>query len=284
MVYVLEQINEKQTSKTLKVTIPAEGIDMMGAIFNVAELGTECKGYADVTPAKQGYTLEITGGPIKNATAVDVAYIGAGTNEGNDGIYSTALFGAVHPGNTLNIHHITFENINIKNTNASGVGILVGTVGAYDPDDVALVGGTNGSVKISNVTIKNSSVVGHRSVGALVGSNQGFVELAGTITMDNVKVMTVGGRSGLLFGLHGNNDYLTFTNTATINAKNCAFEMYKCDQNTGNGLGLKNGQITSTCALANGGFETKTYGFTPNDIIASGYNHTLTAPVVNIIK
>ena len=235
MAYVLEQINKKATNKTLKITIPAEGIDMMGATFSVPELGTTAEGILDITPEKQGYVLEITGGPIKNATAVDVTYVGVGTNEGNDGIYHTALFGLVNAGNTLKIHDVTFENINIKNTNAGNVGILVGCVASYDE---AGTYGTEkrGIVEISNVTIKNSTVVGHRSVGALIGSCQtysGDIKLSGNITLDNVNVKTVGGRGGLLVGLTSKTVNTINAAGANIKLNNCSYSIYECEQNTG---------------------------------------------------
>ena len=243
MAYVLEQINEKKTNKTLKITIPAEGIDMMGAVFSVPALGTTIDRPSQFNASTEGYNIEITGGTIKNATAVDVAYIGPGTDKGNDGTYGTALFGFVNPGNTLNIHDVKFENINVKNTNSSGAAILVGTVWSVDAPN------GEGIVKISNVTIENSTVIGHRSVGALIGSDQGTVKLSGTIALNNVNVMTVGGRSGMLIGLANETGAPNFEDTAAITMTGCSYEIYKCEQNTGTyegeTLGLKDGKVVS---------------------------------------
>ena len=102
---------------------------------------------------------------------------------------------------------------------------------------------------LENVEIINSTVIGHRNVGALVGnaSDDGKVELKGAITLDNVQVKTVGGRSGLLIG------YLkeaNLTNTATIATKNgCSYSIYECEQNTGTFEGQKLGFDSATNIL-----------------------------------
>ena len=238
MVYVLEQFNANKTSKTLKITIDGT-VDMMGAAFSVPYIGTP-------DDSVKGYNIEITGGTIKNATAINVSDTDGKNNkgetgEGHDGMYGCSLFGIVRPGNTLNIHDVTFENVNIKNTHASGAAILVGAVyskSVWVDGTTTVAENGEGKVQISNVTISNSTVIGHRSVGALVGINQGTVELSGNIALEKVNVLAVGGRSGLLLGQNGSGSsadyaYQSFTSNAAITASNCAVAIYECAQNTG---------------------------------------------------
>ena len=66
-------------------------------------------------------------------------------------------------GHNVTIKDITIENANIKNIEAGNVGFLIGT--AATPEDAQ----PGSIVTIESVTIKNSTVVGHRNVGALVG-------------------------------------------------------------------------------------------------------------------
>ena len=51
--------------------------------------------------------------------------------------------------------------------------------------------------------VKNSSIIEHRSIGGLVGYiSSGTLTMNGTITMENVSVQTVGGRSALIVGFY----------------------------------------------------------------------------------
>ena len=269
MVYVLDQINTQQTSKTLTINLDGV-IDMMGAAFSVPYVGS----------ANNAVSIEITGGTIKNATAINVSDTDGkndqgATGDGHDGMYGCSLFGIVKEGSTLNIHDVVFENINVKNTHSSGAAILVG--GVYSSSSKA------GTVNISNVTISNSTIIGHRSVGALVGINQGVVNLNGTIALNNINVLTVGGRTGVLFGQNGNGgSNQNLINTATITANNCKVGIYECAQNTGTfnntTLGLKDGTIYSWCYKADGTQEAKTNTFNPNAVQGTG---SFAAPTVS---
>ena len=90
----------------------------------------------------------------------------------------------------VTIEGVSFENLNVKNVTTGSVALLVG----YN----------NTKVEIKDVTIKNSSVIGHRSVGALIGQATGNVTMTGEVKLENVSVKTVGGRSALLIGHFGN--------------------------------------------------------------------------------
>ena len=208
LLYVVNQINEGEVENATIVL--AGNIDMMGANFNIETLNTALT----IKSATEGTPVVIS-----NAIAVDTSYQGNGAT-GHNGQYFAGLFGTVN--NALTIQDVTFKNIHVKNTSGSGVGILTGGV-------------VSGSAKLTlnNVTIVNSSVIGHRNVGALVGNITGKLNITGKVDLQNVDVMTVGGRSGLLVGYANNpSSQLGTLKTATILVDaDCSYSVYKCDQN-----------------------------------------------------
>ena len=232
--YVMEQIDNGATNETLVINIPATGIDMMGASFATKMI-------------KNNITISgASGAKIFNAAAVDPAEKGDGS-EHNDGDYSVALFPKVDLGKTLKIENITFENIYVKNTHTSNVGILVGE--AYGAD-----------IEIKNVTIKNSTVIGHRNVGSFIGNVNNAASRNATAkitdsTLDNVTVLTVGGRSGKIVGTrNGDNSGITINN---VNYADCTMGIYECEQNKGTDYNMTSGEITSWCYDSEGNKEEK---------------------------
>ena len=231
LLYVINEIKAGNVT-TATITIPEAGIDMMGASFGIGELKST------VTIKGEGTAPAV----IKNVTAVDTTFYGDGVTEGNDGQYSVGLFGNVW--SNLTIENVTFENVHVKNTHASGVAILVGIK-------------SGGTLKLTDVTIKNSSVIGHRNVGAIIGNTTGKLTITGEkgLVLENVDVLTIGGRSGLLIGYTNSPSIcLNGLDTAKISIdKDCSYEIYNCEQNTGKSpegkdLGLQsNGAIWSWC-------------------------------------
>ena len=238
MLYVLDDVKKGNVTNAT-ITVPAEGIDMMGATFGIGDLK------ASVTIKAEGDT------PVKihNATAVDVSKKGDGKTPGADGQYGTSLFGTVASGKSLKIENVVFENVHVKNTHAGNVAILVSL--------------NQGTVELNNVTIKNSSVIGWRNTGALVGNAQGTIKV-NNVTLENVDVKTVGGRSGMVFGMMSETAATNFaanTTTGAIKLTNCSYSFYECEQNTGTyegaTLGLKDGVISSWAFDGTGGKEFK---------------------------
>ena len=241
LLYVLDAVADKKTNANLTINIPNGGIDMMGAAFDIPVLET------NLTIVSADANNPAT---IYNATAVDATYMGQGKTQSDMGQYNTSLFPKVNA--TLTVENVVFENINMKNTHSSNVGIIAGSV--------------SGSVKIDNVTIKNSTVIGHRNVGALIGNVQSTATATiGNVTMENVSVKTVGGRSGMLVGVMGatNGVYGTLNVEGSITLKNCSLEMYKCEQNTAAGYGLDETTkvIKSWCIESNGSKGDRNYTF-----------------------
>ena len=249
LAYIVEEINGGKAAKTLTIDLGGKAIDMMGGTLNMGDLNGNIS--ADIT---------FKNGTVINATAIDARQLGT-KGDGDDGVYNVSgLFGGVAPGATLTIENVTIKNMNLKNTNASHVALLVGYVaGDSNLDNIA--GG--GSVVIKDVTIENSTAIGHRSVAALVGtcSDAGAsVTLAGDITLKNVDVKTVGGRSGMLVGYMAD---ANFTSTANITLENCSFGIYECEQNTGSAKVFKNSSATvaETFELGLSGNTLRSYAY-----------------------
>ncbi len=180
--YVVDKINAAGDGATLDLTIE-ENIDFKGAncVITNVKANITIKSATEGTPViikNITNNIQLDNGEVHNAEGVEADY------------YSGGIIAKLEGGATATFKDITFENINVKTTTAGGVGVLVGQ----------MLGTC--SVTMKNVTVKNSTVIGHRDVGTLVGAMQGNcnLKLEGKITLDNVKVKTTGGRSGLIVG------------------------------------------------------------------------------------
>ena len=257
MQYILNKLNEG-TVKDVDITLSGT-VDMMGATFALPEFKDGA-----------GYNVTVSGGTLKNATAVDYAKEATSDKDGQDGVYFCALIPSVGKGNDVTISDVVIENMNVKNTNASNVALLIGSIQ-----------GEGAKATIKNVTIKNSTVIGHRNTGALVGivGSKGALTVEGNITLNNVDVKTVGGRSGMLVGICSGGTINATGATITLD-KDCSYGIYECEQNTGSAtvynedtgadekvnLGLQSDGRLNSYALANNGtgkyvnqFENKFY-------------------------
>ena len=244
--YIVEKLN-KSFSATANIVIDITAdLDLKGA--NIA-IGT--------VPENASLTINGNGKTLKNITANTFTTVGEGVDS-NRKYIAAGLIGRAE--GSVSITNITLENVNVKDVDAGNVALVVG----YLADK------TN---EISDITIKNSTVIGHRSVGAIVGmlyDNTAFTN----ITLENVNVQTVGGRSGLLFGFAsmGGANY-TVTNLTNTNSK---FSIYECDRNNGENCAIVDyayagthgtnatKQITSYSIETDGSKEYRTYGFNEN--------------------
>ena len=181
--WVVEEYNNGKIKGELEIKLTKD-LDFKGAMcvfHNVTKKLTICSATEGqkVTIKNVTSNVLLDNGEVHNAEGVKADY------------YSGGIIAKL-TGNSANVEfkNITFENINVKTPTAGGVGLLVGQMSS------------NCSATMENVTVKNSTVIGHRDVGALVGAMQGqdTLTLKGVITLDNVKVKTTGGRSGLIVG------------------------------------------------------------------------------------
>ncbi len=185
-VYVIEAYNKASEGSKLTLTIDGT-IDMKGG---------EC--YIKAT--KGDVTISGTNNAvIKNVTSTTAVLETTDAN-GKLSSYNVGTL-ILESGHNVTISNITFENLNIKNVYAGNVGFLVSRM-------------KNASTKLSvnGVTIKDSTLIAHRNAGAFAGLIQNAtVEIADS-KLENVRVKTVGGRSGLLMGAITMTNSITFKN------------------------------------------------------------------------
>ena len=208
--YVVDKYN-KTSGEGLELTIDGT-IDMMGA---------QCL----IETAKGDITISGTG-TIKNITANKFISTSDQNSQKIPAQYGCAVLIGETKGHNVTIKDITIENANIKNIEAGNVGFLIGT--AATPEDAQ----PGSIVTIESVTIKNSTVVGHRNVGALVGYAGGSkteIKLNGTNVLENVNVKTAGGRSALVIGYICNSK-VTVANGAKVDIdSNSKLSIYRND-------------------------------------------------------
>ena len=231
--WVIEDLNEKfssgQISGVVTITLKND-LDLKGASVCLENI----PGNVNLTITSENNVT------IKNITNVDYTIKGDGETVGHKGIYGSALIGNMI--GKLRIENITFENINVKNTHVSGLAILVGV--------------QSGEFYVNNVTIKNSTVIGHRNVGAVIGNASSvLLESENGVTLENVNIKTVGGNAGIVVGYSNTTiDRINYDSDSgefislkfPVEVINCTLSIYECEQNTGyapNGdkLGLQDG-------------------------------------------
>ena len=203
--YVIEQYNNKGGNLDLTIT---KDIDLMGATCAIKE----AKG--TITIKGEGANPVV----IKNVTSnvlldSDATHNAQGTKAD---YYSGGLIAKISGGN-VTIQNVVFENIHVKTPTAGQVGIVIGV-------------NQGGNVVMDNVTVKNSSVIGHRDVGALIGGiqncNDKGLELSGNTLIENVKVKTTGGRAALVVGKVNGGSKISFAEGASISVNNSAVSIY----------------------------------------------------------
>ena len=215
--WVVNEYNNGKIDRDFTIKLNAD-LDFKGAMCVIQE-------------AKGNITIDGDNHTIKNITsniqlASNATYNGAGIKAA---YYSGGIIAYCGGGKVI-IRNVTFENINVKSPTAGQVGVVIGCL--------------NGTpeAEFDNVTLKNCSVIGHRDVGSLVGGMQSGaakLTLKNSITLDNVKVKTTGGRSGLVVGKAGkdasiiaSNANLTITNSAMSIYKDAALEQKFADGST----------------------------------------------------
>lgn len=204
--YVVDKYNKSGSSSlNLNLTLKND-LDFMGANCAIKEAkGTvtiKGEGSNPVTIKNITSNVELETDAIRNAQGIKAGYYSGGLISKCTG--------------TVNIENVVIENINVKTPTAGAVGVVIGVA-------------QGANVNLSNVTVKNCSVIGHRDVGSLVGAaqNGAVVKLAGNVNIENVKVKTTGGRSALVIGkLNGSSK---IESTADVKITNSTLEVYKME-------------------------------------------------------
>ena len=207
--WVVEEYNNGKVTGELEIKL-TQSLDLKGAMCvfrNVNTKLTICSATegTQVTIKNVTNNIQLETETVRNAQGIKAEY------------YSGGII-AYCGGGTVTIKDVAFENINVKTPEAGQVGIVIGCL--------------NGSPKavFDNVMLKNCSVIGHRDVGALVGGMQSgaaMLTLKNTITLENVKVKTTGGRSGLVVGKVGLSSAVKFEGEANINISSSAMSIYE---------------------------------------------------------
>ena len=208
--YVVQEFNKSSSATSLNITLTSD-MDLMGA--NCAITRGKNDEVVNVTIKGEG-----TGVTLKNVTSNVELEEQSKRNAAqiNASYYSGGLISRVT--GTVVIENVVIENINVKTPKTGAVGVIVGVMQS-----------ANAKLTLKNVTVKNSSVIGHRDVGALVGAaqNGASITLEGNVNIENVSVKTTGGRAALIVGkLNGGSK---ITNNATVTVKDSALSIYKTD-------------------------------------------------------
>lgn len=202
--YVIENYNKAVDGTKLDLTIKG-AIDLMGAATLIE------KSHGDITIKGEG-----TNAVVKNITA-NQAIATTTDASGNEAQYYTATLVSMLEHN-LTVENIVFENLNVKSIYSGNVGGLVGSINNKN--------NAQNTLTLNNVTIKDSTVIGQRTVGAVVGQVVGILKLNGDVTLDNVKVMTVGGRAAL-FAKFNSDAQLIISNGAKLINNNSTVSIYE---------------------------------------------------------
>ena len=174
--YVIDAYNRADAGVSLDLTINGE-IDMMGAccIIKKPQGAITIKGAENSTAV------------IKNVTSNYCDYSTDNVQNINSAYWTSALIGETS--HSVTINNITFANLNVKNVYAGCVSLLVGQMNEVPGNKLT----------VNGVTIKDSTLIGHRSVGAVCGQIDADVAID-TLTLTNTSVQTVGGRSAMILG------------------------------------------------------------------------------------
>ena len=235
--YVIQQYNEK--GSTLNLTITGD-LDLMGATCAIKET----KGNITIKGENAGKPVV-----IKNVTSN--SQLDTGIVHNAEGVkanyYAGGIVTKITTGKSVTFENVVFENIHVKTPTVGGAGIIVGQMLATNDSHAKLT--------FNNVTVKNSSVIGHRDVGALVGAMQNGCDVVinEKVTLENVKVKTTGGRSGLVVGKLTGKSSITF-NSADLIINNSDMSIYN-DKNleqkfaSGDTVPSEWGTISSTAKI-----------------------------------
>ena len=196
--FVIDAYNKANAGVSLDLTINGE-IDMMGAccIIKKPQGAITIKGAVNSTAVIKNVTSNYSGYSANNASGTESEY------------WTSALI--AQTSHNVTIQNVKFENLNVKNVYAGNASFLVGSIG------------NNSTFTVSSVEIKDSTLIGHRSVGAVGGQIDANVNID-KLTLTNTSVQTVGGRSAMILG--------TVARTYDVNIKsfvnnNSSFGIYE---------------------------------------------------------
>ncbi len=247
--FVIAEYNKATEGTSLTLTL-AGNIDLQGT-------------YCIIEKTKGDVTINGNGHTIKNGASNQTLLISNGNAEKKDAQYDASPFiGEVAKNTTVSINGVTFDNMNVKTVTGGTVALIAARV--YGP------------LKVRNVTIQNSTVIGHRDVSAVAGQicGDGKLNIEGSLTIKDVKVLTIGGRSSLICRVNGKGQ-LSIAQNATTEFENYSIGIYNNPESkqeikdaTGTTIIGSEKLITSIKTFgADGKLTTSTYGYSSKALV-----------------
>ena len=253
-------------------------IDMKGASFSIGAVMSGVK-----------LTIKGNGHTVSGICNLEEGMTNAKcNNEGIERNYYTGLIKYVDENATVEFNNIKFDNIVTGRKDVGSSGILIGKTK-----------GTKTNVTFDGVVITNSTLYGKNKLGAFIGAQYSGgtkVTVKGNTKLENVKIISTEGESGILFGSTSDGGVNTagiFIDKALMSdldnfIKNCSVvcessKMY--DATFSEGLnqtydgkvvekGNNNGYRPTTAYLGFAGAENNTVKFTMNgnEYTATNFN------------
>lgn len=173
----------------------------------------------------------------------------------------------------MTIENVTFDNMNVKTITGGTVAIIASYV--------------YGTLEVKDVTIQNSTVIGHRDVSAVAAqvTSSGTLSIQGKLTLHNVNILTIGGRSALICRLGYKSSRLEIPSADAIDIDGSSVGIYnnpeskqeKIDTDS-NACEIKGQEffIKSIKMFASGGEGDtfSTYGYSSKAVVTVGHGYS----------
>ena len=207
--YVSEKLNSGEGNNKVVVINVLDDVDFKGASICI-----------DSTLKMKSLTIQGIEGKqveMRNITQDSYTLVSNANSDNEERPYNASgIVGEVEDGHLV-IKNIKFVNVNVKDMESGNAALLVGCVQ-----------GTSTKCTLENISIEESTVIGHRSVGSLIGFINNIAEndfnVSG-IKLNNVSVKTIAGRAGLIYG-NSNEGNLDLSG---IEYTNSTLGIYECD-------------------------------------------------------
>ncbi len=258
--YVIAEYNKAEKVTSLILTLDND-IDLQGA-------------YCIIKETKGNVTINGGGHKIKNGASNQTLLISDGNKENINANYAASAFiGTVSENHIVTINKVTFDNMNVKTITGGTVAIIASYV--------------YGTLEVKDVTIQNSTVIGHRDVSAVAAqvTSLGTLSIQGKLTLRNVNILTIGGRSALICRLGYKSSRLEIPSAEAIVIDGSSVGIYnnpeskqKTIDTDSNACRIEGQEcfIKSIKMFANGdkGDTFSTYGYSSKAVVTVGHGYS----------
>lgn len=263
--FVIAEYNKKAKENTsLNLTLDND-IDLQGT-------------YCIIEETKGNVTINGGGHTIKNGASNQTLLISNGNAEKQNANYAASAFiGTVSKNNTVTIKNVIFDNMNVKTITGGTVAIIASYV--------------YGTLEVKDVTIQNSTVIGHRDVSAVAAqvTSLGTLSIQGKLTLRNVNILTIGGRSALICRLGYKSSRLEIPSAEAIVIDGSSVGIYNNPESMQEKIATDSPQMKDACIIkgqecfiksikmfANGdkGDTFSTYGYSSKAVVTVGHGYS----------